>query len=257
MQLMPTRHLNYTGRKRILEADARIVLHSAQDEVALFDATLDLAAYKFPDDARVYVEAYRQTRWMRFTFGAIAEIRIPEDRRLIEFDSPEAILFRVRVTSGDGAKGLLLGEADRIRPRTADEEEEPKLSLLPVQKAKLGQRVWQLNMENGPILQINERLENWRDVVRRPGFIPVICPAVFREILSTILHFHKHFETDDEKWESRWLQFAINQPGISSLPGEEDGEKIDEWIDEVIASFCRQHKFLDRYMQSMSAEETQ
>jgi hypothetical protein len=255
---MPTRHLNYTGRKRIFEADAKIVLHSAPDEPPLFDASFDLTDYNFPADARVFVEAYRQTRWMRFAFGTTAELSIPVDRRLTEFDSPEAILFRVRITSGDGAAGLLLGEADRIRPRAADEEEEPKLSLLPVQKAKLGQRVWQLNLENGPILQINERLENWRDVVRRPGFIPLVCPAVFREILASILHVHKHFEIEpDGDWKSRWLALAVAQPGVSEIPEEDDHNEVDDWIEEVVASFCRHHKFLDRYMRLTASEESQ
>ena len=81
----------------------------------MFDATLDLAKYKFPDNARVYVEAYRQMEWMRFDFGSVASVRPPADRQLSRFESPEGVLFRIRVVSPDGTpSGRLVAEADRI-----------------------------------------------------------------------------------------------------------------------------------------------
>src|SRR5476651_1773831 len=95
------RSLNFTGRKRIAQSDV-VVAITGKDGNAAFDATLALAKYKFPDNARVYVEAYRQMDWMRFDFGSAASIRPPDDRRLTRFESAEGVLFRIRVVSPDG-----------------------------------------------------------------------------------------------------------------------------------------------------------
>ena len=42
------------------------------DGMLSFDAKLDLTGYDLPDDARVFVEAYRQTSFMRFPHGTVA-----------------------------------------------------------------------------------------------------------------------------------------------------------------------------------------
>ena len=80
---MAVRRLNYTGRKRIRQTDVRFVIHEDGSGSATFDGDLSgLGNCDLPADARVYVETYRQTSWMRFDFGTIEAISPPEDRRL-------------------------------------------------------------------------------------------------------------------------------------------------------------------------------
>ena len=110
------RRFNYTGRVRLLREDVKFKLKNESNGAWSFEATLALDEYELPNDALVAVEAYRQTSWMRFDFGTIGAILQPSDRQLTEFDSPEDILFRVRVTSPgtpEEPHGLLLAEADR------------------------------------------------------------------------------------------------------------------------------------------------
>ena len=118
------RRLNYTGRVRIVREDVHVTVIERKGKLPFFKAELDLAGYGLPGDAKVYVEAYRQTFWMRFDFGSVGRLAAPEHPELSDFDSLEGILFRVRVTSSDGASGKLLAEADQIRGRRAEEVEE-------------------------------------------------------------------------------------------------------------------------------------
>ena len=128
----------------------------------MFDATLDLTDYDLPNDARVFVEAYRQTSFMRFPHGTVAAPHPPPDsaRRLTEFASREGLLFRVKVTSTGDRAGVLLAEGDRIP--VSDDEEQPdnRIALLPTAPADLGQETWRVDLTgaNGPLLLVNKRV---------------------------------------------------------------------------------------------------
>src|SRR5262245_39519614 len=121
---MPIRRINSTGRKRIQREDARIHVRTGSDGVLAFDATLNLADYGLPADAAVFVEAYRQTSFMRFPHGTVAAPQAPPgvERRLTEFSSCDGLLWRVKVTSTGDRPGLLLAKGDRI-PVSNDEEQ--------------------------------------------------------------------------------------------------------------------------------------
>ena len=252
------RRLNYTGRLRILREDARFIVVERKDEPATFKAEIDLAGYSLPDDAEVSVEAYRQTSWMRFPFGTVAKLTPPSNIDLVEFDSPEAILFRVRVTSTDGAGGTLLAEADRIRGRKTEEVEEAAEPLLPVMPAELGAEVWRLEISEVPRLLINKELWDWKAVALAPGFVSLVYPAVLREILGTVLIEDKHFDVDDTgDWRSRWLRFASLIPGVPDIPAETaDPDKLKEWILDAVSAFCRQQRMLSRFVTSWRSEDT-
>ena len=96
------RRFNYTDRLRIRRSDVRIVLRE-EDGKLEFDADLRaLADYDLPPDSLVFIEAYRQTNWMRFPFGQLGAILPGANRVLSQFDSPDGIQFRVKVTpNGD------------------------------------------------------------------------------------------------------------------------------------------------------------
>jgi hypothetical protein len=251
------RRLNYTGRLRILREDAHVTIVERKDQPVCFRAELDLAGYGLPTDARVYVEAYRQTSWMRFDFGTVAKVGAPSNTDLVEFDSPEAILFRVRVTSSAGDEGKLLAEADRIRGRKTEETEEAAEPLLPVMPADLGSEVWRLDISDIPRLQINKELWDWKAVALAPGFVSLVYPAVLRDILNTVLIEEKHFDVDDDSdWRSRWLRFASLIPGVPDIPAEtHETDKRKEWILDAVSAFCRQQQMLSRFTTSWRMED--
>jgi hypothetical protein len=240
------RRYNYTGRKAINRSDANMRI---EDGPLRFHAALALDNYGLLPDAKVFVEAYRQTNWMRFDFGTVGAVKAPGDLRLSEFDTREGILFRVRVTATANPEGRLLAEADQISPvhikETGEETREP---LLPIKPADLGEEVFRVDFSDRPILLINNQFGDWRALARSPFFVCMALPQTLREILTRVLRVEGYFETEDpEDWRARWLRFAAALPGSSEPPEEEDTDSFDDWINGAVAAFARMHGMKARF----------
>jgi hypothetical protein len=257
---MSIRRINSTGRRKIVREDARIFLRADSDGMLTFDATLDLTDYDLPNDAHVFVEAYRQTSFMRFPHGTVAAPQPPCDlaRWLTEFASPEGLLFRVKVTSMGDRAGVLLAEGDRIP--VSDDEEQPdnRIALLPPAPADLGQETWRVDLtgQNGPLLLVNKRVSNWRAVAASPLFRSLVYPAAMRQVLWHIYKVEGTRQMDDaHDWRCRWLTFAATLPGVVEPPlTSDDDNDWGDWITAAVESFARQHQMLDHYTAFLAAE---
>jgi len=246
---MPIRTINYTNRKRILREHVSITLNE-RGENTTFDAILHLSGYKLPPEARVFVEAYRQTQYKRFDFGTVGLVHVPADRSLSDFGSAEGVLFRVKVVTSNDPRGMLLAEADQIRPRKSKDEDENRMPLLTVMpNANMGDEIWRLEFdEQQTRLFVNSALGDWRGIARDRVFISLVYPSVFRYVLWRILHQERHFDTDDmDDWRSRWLRFAVSLPGVNNVPAEEDEDQFDDWIENAVYAFCRRHNIRALY----------
>jgi hypothetical protein len=240
------RRYNYTGRKAIDRSDANMRI---EDAPLRFHAALALDDYGLPADGKVFVDAYRQTNWMRFDFGTVGAVKAPGDLRLSEFDTREGILFRVRVTATASPEGRLLAEADQISPvhikETGEESREP---LLPIKPADLGEEVFRVDFSDRPILLINNQFGDWRALARSPFFVCMALPQALREILTRIFRVEACFDTDDpEDWRARWLRFAAALPGSSEPPQEEEGDRFDDWVNDAVDAFARMHGMKNRF----------
>lgn len=240
------RRYNYTGRKAIDRSDTNVRI---EEHPLRFHAALALGDYGLPADAKVFVEAYRQTNWMRFDFGTVGTVQPPGDLRLSEFDTREGLLFRVRVTATANPEGRLVAEADQISPvhiqETGDETREP---LLPIKPADLGDEVFRVDFTDRPILLINSQFGDWRALARSPFFVSMALPQALREILTRVLHVEEYFETDDpSNWRARWLKFATTLPASSEPPAEEEEDRFDDWINDAVAAFARMHGIKNRF----------
>jgi len=241
---MAIRRINHTGRKRLKLCDIQITLSANGKPEATFDANFNLSEYGLPSDACVFVEAYRQTSWMRFPFGTVGVICPPGDRHLAEFDSAEAVLFRVKVTSHSDRCGVILAEADQIKACRLEERSNDRIALLPVKPTEGLDVVWQIkfNDNSGPILEMNKSVGDWRTVARDLRFASLIYPSVLREILTRVLTVEEYDTCDDPAdWRSRWLQFACALPGAGSIPHGVDIDERDDWIEQAVHAFARQH----------------
>lgn len=238
---MPIRRLNYTARQRIARSDVDVVIRDQDSDKPYFDATIRLSEYKFPPDARVIVEAYRQTILMRFDFGSVSVPKVPADRHLNDFLTVDSVLFRLRVTAASGRPGILLGEAEQLRPRLPNEEPHRRLPLLPVVPMDLDQEVWRVDFEGGTTLFINRNLRDWRQTATSNIFRGLAYPAALRQVLERVLLIEKHSSVDDPAdWRSRWLQFAARIPGSGVPPPQGASEdQVLDWIDTAVAAFAR------------------
>jgi hypothetical protein len=246
---MAISRLNYSGRKRISRQDVLILLHEPPGSPLSFEAQLKLGGYNLPDDALLFVEAYRQTQWMRFPFGTVNAVVPPVDRRLTEFESEDGILFRVRVTSQAGRQGLLLAEADKVPVRRPEDVEENRLPLFPVQPADLGSQTWRVDFSSDPVLLINKAVGDWRAVAVSPVFRSLVCPAALREVITRILFLEDYPDLEDrDDWKTRWLLFAGSVPGAGEPPADGETDSFEDWIETAVEAFCRQQRFFDHFL---------
>ena len=232
--------LNFTGRQKITQDHVLISVGHDPQNRARFSATLSLESYGFPSDARVFVEAYRQTTVMRFDFGTVLVTKPPANCILDEFDTVEEILFRVFVTAASGRSGVLLGRAEKIHPKTPDAGNDDRAPLLPVIPAELGDEIWRLDFSEQVYLLINRDLPDWRQTAADATFRALVYPAVIRQVLSQIVIVDDYSDSDEpDNWRSQWLNFCISELGMGPLPTELDAG-ID-WISGAAESFARKH----------------
>jgi len=258
---MPIRRINSTGRKKLLREDTRIVLTQHGNGMSSFDAMLNLADYELPANANVFVEAYRQSTFMRFPYGTVQSPLASNDisRTLTEFPTRDGVLFRVKVVSAGEGCGLLLAEGDQIPPTSTEDREDRRIPLLPTAPADLGQEVWCVEIgASGPLLQVNRHLQDWKAVAGSPVFRSLTYPSAMREILRQILLVDEVFDADDESsWRGRWLRFACSLG--AGEPPEQDTEESEkaEWIDAAAKRFAHQHQILNYYKAHLDSEEAQ
>jgi hypothetical protein len=252
---MPVRRVNSTGRKRIAREDVQFFLRPDSDGVLAFDALLDLNTYKLPADAKVFVEAYRQTTFMRFPHGTVSEPKAPDYavRRLTEFATADGVLFRVKVTSTDEPSGVLLAEADRIPASDDEEQPDRRVPLLPPAPEDLGQEVWRVsfNGDAGPMLLINRNVGDWKEVASSALFRSLVYPAAMGIVLSHIAREGDITLEDSSDWRSRWLKFTSSLPGVGEPPigknPQDEWEEWRDWIEDAVGSFARTHGMLSQY----------
>ena len=239
---MPIRQLNYTGRRRITQQDVAVVLNDETTPITFEIQHMSLERFHFPPESIVRFEAYRQSLYVPFELGTVSTLKVPGITSLWDFASPDGIRFRVKVTSvAEPTAGQLLAVGDRILPVRASGNPE---SLLHVKPDDLGQEVFRLSWEPGPVLLINDQIELWRDAALDPSFVSLVYPTIFRTILSRIMRDSEGIDDDsDEEWAAQWLRFAEGLPNVGTPPdvAHEEVDEIEDWINGAVSAFCR-HK---------------
>ena len=251
------RRLNYTGRRRIPRENIRIAIYRSGDTEE-FDAHV-CDGLDLPESACLWVEAYHKSDWMRFDFGTVGQVVSPRDRRLTDFYRGARVLFRVKAVSADGENGKILAEADRIVPLSPDSDRD-RDPLLPVRVVDgLGSQIWRLAWDSGPVLELNrQEPEVKRLLTSDSRFKWLILPQVLRSVLIHVLAE----EMDDEEDTGgsgegqRWLDFAHSlHPVEPPKPDDRDTELIENWVDDVVAAFCRRNKVMENWRWSLRPEE--
>lgn len=252
------RHFNYTGRRRIERSDVSVVIRMAQNEIPEFDINLDLTRLRLPTEAKVYVEAYYRTSWMRFSCGTVENVIYPDDRRLSDIDRGSTVYFRVLVVDETGEHGRIVASIDGIRPLEPGEQEDKRRSLLPVNLIALGQEIWRLRFEHSePVLEVNNRIPEVQNRLQRdPVFLALVYPAVIRQVLEHAIFVEGLDDEDDlGTWQARWVRFGKlllpgEAPPLTRQEADDNREIIMDWIDQVADAFCVKFSVLDEFIAS-------
>ncbi|MBN1626671.1 MAG: hypothetical protein JW944_09120 [Deltaproteobacteria bacterium] len=255
------RRFNYTGRKRIPRSKISLSLNEVPGRKLAFDAFIDFVGIPLPATAKIYIEAYRKTYFRRFQCGTISTPAYQVNQILEGLDPDALVLFRVKVVD---KKGRLLAIADRIRPRRTEEDQTDRQSLLPVEFIDLGESIWHLDLEGDlPILQLNKRIENIKDIARHDTFfLTLVYPEVVRQILYKVVIEEDYTDMEaegEEEWMIDWLKFAVQILGKNHLPPTGSSESIKQeklkWLDDVVNAFCVNNAVLEKYMKEQKIGE--
>lgn len=252
---MPKLRIQFTGRKRLTSNDVSIVLHDQAEPLAFAINRLSLERHDLPGNALVRVEAYRRTVYVPFELGTVSNLTIPEgDTPLTDFYMPpDGIRFRVKVTATDEpTAGQLLAESGSITPVWSSGSKE---SMLTVRPADLGHEVFRLDMDDEPVLLINDKIDQWRQVARSDHFASLVYPGVLRTILTEILRQEELDLNDSGDWRVPWLRLAIRQNRANPLPANASDEADSiQWIDDAVAAFCKNMRTYDAFIRNWDAE---
>lgn len=236
------RRINSTGRKRIRWdlVDIRL-LETNPGEALRAQASLELAAAGFPDDARVSIEAYHRSSGMRFDCGTVGELNIPPVLVLDEVDRSGSTLFRVKVTDTTQIPGLLLGSAERIQPRS-DESDEGRRSIFPVRETDIGHLVWRVSVdsETSPVLELNNRIPGLKQkILEDPLLQGTILPEALRRVAVELASDPSADYEDETDWKAEWFSYIRDELEVAEDPSEltTSGDKF-EWVEDVVRRFC-------------------
>ncbi len=151
------RRFNYTGRKRILRNRVSVSLQEIPEAQLAFDATVKLDGLALPEQAKIFIEAYRRDYFKRFACGTVASPEFPKNLVLENLHPQALIMFRIKVVDNNGR---ILAVADRVIPKRTEDEPADRLCLLAVDFINLGQAVWRIDLTGDwPSLQLNRDIE--------------------------------------------------------------------------------------------------
>lgn len=248
------RKFNYTNRIGLKKPRPKVRLYGELGDIQTFSVDMNFTNYNFPEDARVYVEAYksRPPTYRRYDFGTIKEPTQRGPQTLPEFQGTDGMLFRVKVVStveDERGDGILLGEADQIRPKSPGDDEQNRTSLLWICSDDIGERLWKLSFDDKiPKLIVSNKLSKSerRLLVKKNEFIVFAYPTIIESVLTEIL-----IEGDDDidftdgtDWKSLWMKYICKVLGCPKPPKIDpyDASEFKEWIDEVVLAFCKANK---------------
>lgn len=258
------RRFNYTGRRKLPKACARVYLYRPPEGPSEFQAELHLEGQRLPDDAQVYVEAYYRSSMMRFPFGTVADaLEYADDRCALTDIQNTLAFFRVKIVDESADFGRIVGIIDQIKPSLPDEADAPDTSLLFVQYVDLGDRIWRVDIADDhamPILQVNSELDlgtSVQEFVRYdPAFMSLVYPSVVREILDYIVRDEGLPESGEESWKTDWLLFGTLLTGAATVPDflSLSSEERAGWVDDVVTAFCQRNDLKAKLEQGFGTE---
>ena len=239
------RRINFTQRIKIPQKNIILTLIRENGIIKSFNAVINLQNLALPFDAKVFIEVYYRTDRKRFDFGTVSNIVQPQNTDLSELGNLDNLSFRIKIVDTSTKYGLILAEADNIKPHKEDGQEEKIQSILATEfNCDLGNQIWKINFLSSPILELNKNIPNIRSLARSdPAFFFYVYPQVIKEIL-TYMFFIEGFDPEEttDEWLSNWFEFAKNIYSESIPkklnPSDPDSRlEITDWIDKVVREF--------------------
>lgn len=246
------KRVNFTGRRRISRKHVEIEVFDGHPR--RFDARLILDDLELPNDAAVYIEATcaGSNAVQRFDFGQVGAVEPLSKPELSKIEG-ENVFFTLKVVDTSHRFGRILAIAENVRPERAGEQTATgRRGILPIEEKDLGQELWKLEFrESGVSMLANSNVPGLVDrICSDPALYSVVYPVIVRNVLGKAIRDGGDLDDDDECWQALWLRFGRNlHPEWLAPPNQEDDVvEIEEWVDEVVEAFCKNHALKDKFL---------
>lgn len=242
------RRYNYTGRKR-LSSDNFVIRESQTGRSKTFELVCDLKDKGYPDEAKIFVEPYFKSSYLRFDFGTVARFQPPVHTDISDLPTTDQLWYRIKIVDEGAKLGLILATVD-VKGTLVTKSESGKQSILPVDFVdSLGKRIWSLDFRTDrPYLVVNESIPNIREKIKSDdAFFSLVYPEVIKRIALKVAESDGFFEDELSGWASQWMKFFSEVLFQKNLPEKDNEEAIDEWCNDISDAFARKYGVLDRY----------
>lgn len=260
---------NFTGRKRVLEAEAQI--HVIKDVTPLkvrLEQTFSSSGRHFYDNNDiVMLEAIRRTKLRRFFLGTVGELQKNTIAEFPDFPDGKEVYYRLRIV--DPVTHKLKGLAKTLKD--ADKEQKPTdlEPLLPVALSQpndgLGNRFWMVRCDGAsPELIISsKKFDDNYESVKSPEFRALVLPEVLREVLTyAFIHSASSSGSFPPEWAEKWETFVTVNLGVGDGP-EPPTDRLDDnyiqktlqWIDDAVRKFADYSRLSDIFIKNLTITE--
>jgi hypothetical protein len=248
------KRFNSLGRKRIPRSCVSISVEDGEPRT--FSAHIDFGEHQWDPNGAVVLEATcaGSSLVQRFNCGTVDQLKQPAGLELNDLHG-QNVFFSLKIIDNSQHVGRLLGVADNVRPLTTGKQTvSGRKGILPVEHASLGQELWKLEFRDHDVfLLVNQDVPGLSESIRSdPVFFSLIYPQVMRQVLHRAIAEGAEPDEDDDRWPVLWLTFGRKlHPDHEDPPTPSDGDElIEEWVDLIVAEFCRLHELKDKYIHS-------
>jgi hypothetical protein len=250
------RKFNYTGRQKLTHDRISVTLIDDRPYKS-FSASINLIGLDLTDDAKIYIEPYFKSSFMRFCFGTVKKEIKPINTYLTDLPNSNIIRFKILIVDESKKHGRILRLADRIKAQNADESVNPNDSILPIDWSQdLNQQIYRINFKtDGPILEINKRIDNRLELMRTNiMFRSLILTSIIKEVTSKILPEINNIQEGEETWQNIWLRYIreILHVNIDANIDYEEESDLDYYVEEVVSAFCTKFKLRSKFQNQLN-----
>jgi hypothetical protein len=252
------RRINYTGRKKLREADLEIMALRREEGVPFLSVDLDLddVRYGFPGESQIRCEVKYKNHALTFPMGTVGA---PQPLRAQALNgipnNPTSLRVAIKVVGvqeGRPVEGLYTG---RLRPELIGGEVEEAEGLIEVAYLDLGEGlVWNLNLDDEPVLEVNTRVPRHKSLVEDdPIFHALVLPNVVKQVLAHIFLGEDPVDTQDpDGWACHWHDWAEQYAGPP--PASAEVNELACWVDQVTDKFASGRQLLTRVIETINEE---
>jgi hypothetical protein len=216
-------------------------------------AITDPAAFKgFSANAHVTLRLVENKQMELLDFGTVGAPKPFVELANSSFGDPSCQL-RVADTRPDHL-GLLLGSTKTWRLNSDRTPQQGGVrGILRFQPAAIAPRAWKLDIQENahPVVLVDKRINDPRTWAKtNPVFVACVLPAILQMVFSDIL---SKPDPADTEWMADWLKWADTlMPGNPPPEDSQDSKACNDWIEQLIESFCQRHRLSDRIVNELT-----